>query len=175
MIGYLGKVTRPLILILPKWVNMLKRLDYKLLDKLKTEDWILKNIELNALPVYDDRYIAKIGTYDDDNNIDNNNNDNNNNKYYLGYFNKLVDEHDNSYHCSIIFFFFSIWVFFHEHSRFTGQQGKGEGIYLTPLYHFHPLYRHLDISRVISAESSLLHIAGSRNRTENLWFPSTSR
>ena len=21
--------------------------------------------------------------------------------------------------------FFSIWVFFHEHSRFTGQQGKG--------------------------------------------------
>ena len=82
---------------------MLKRLDYKLLDKLKTEDWILKNIELNALPVYDDRYIAKIGTYDDDNNINNNNNDNNNNKYYLGYFNKLVDEHDNSYHCSIIF------------------------------------------------------------------------
>ena len=24
-------------------------------------------------------------------------------------------------------FFFSIWVFFHEHSRFTGQQGKGRG------------------------------------------------
>ena len=82
---------------------MLKRLDDKLLDKLKTEDWILKNIELNALPVYDDRYIAKIGTYDDDNNINNNSNDNDNNKYYLGYFNKLVDEHDNSYHCSIIF------------------------------------------------------------------------
>ena len=36
-------------------------------------------------------------------------------------------------------FFFSIWVFFHEHSRFTRQQGKGEGTYLTPLYHFHPL------------------------------------
>ena len=53
--------------------------------------------------------------------------------------------------------FFSIWVFFHEHSRFTGQQGKGEGIYLTPLYHFHPLYRHLDISRAITAESSPLH------------------
>ena len=58
--------------------------------------------------------------------------------------------------------FFSIWVFFHEHSRFTGQQGKGKGIYLTPLYHFHPLHRHLDISRAITAESSLLHIAGSR-------------
>ena len=36
-------------------------------------------------------------------------------------------------------FFFSIWVFFHEHSRFAGQQGKGEGIYLAPLYRFHPL------------------------------------
>ena len=35
--------------------------------------------------------------------------------------------------------FFSVWVFFHEHSRFTGQQGKGEGISLTTLYHFHPL------------------------------------
>ena len=73
------------------------------------------------------------------------------------------------------FFFFSIWVFFHEHSRFTGQQGKGEGIYLTPLYHFHPLHRHLDISRAITAESSPLHIAGSRSRTGNLWFPSSSR
>ena len=54
--------------------------------------------------------------------------------------------------------FFSIWVFFHEHSRFTGQQGKGESIYLTPLYHFHPLHRDLDISREITAESSPLHI-----------------
>ena len=26
------------------------------------------------------------------------------------------------------FLFFSIWVFFHEHSRITGLQGKGEGI-----------------------------------------------
>ena len=56
-------------------------------------------------------------------------------------------------------FFFSIWVFFHEHSRFTGQQGKGEGISLTPLYHFHHLHRHLDFSWAIAAESSLLHIA----------------
>ena len=38
-----------------------------------------------------------------------------------------------------------VWVFFHDHSQFTGQQEKGEGISLTPLYHFHPLYRHLDI------------------------------
>ena len=71
--------------------------------------------------------------------------------------------------------FFSIWVFFHKHSRFTGQQGKGEGIYLTPLYHFHPLHRHLDISRVITAESSPLHITGSRTRTGNLCFPRASR
>ena len=33
--------------------------------------------------------------------------------------------------------FFSIWVLFHEHSRITGLQGKGEGIQLTPHYHFH--------------------------------------
>ena len=29
--------------------------------------------------------------------------------------------------------FFSIWFFFHEHSRYTGQQGKREAISLTPL------------------------------------------
>ena len=33
---------------------------------------------------------------------------------------------------------------------------------LTPHYHFHPLHRHLDISWVITAESSPLHIASSR-------------
>ena len=59
---------------------------------------------------------------------------------------------------SVIFFFFSMWVFFHEHSRITGLQGKGEGISLTPHYHFHPLHRHLDINRAITAESSPLHI-----------------
>ena len=56
-------------------------------------------------------------------------------------------------------FFFSIWVFYHDHSRITGLQGKGEGISLTPHYHFHPLHRHLDISRTITAESSPLYIA----------------
>ena len=48
--------------------------------------------------------------------------------------------------------FFSIWVFCHEHSRFTRQQRKGEAIYLTSFKHFHPLRRHLDISRPITAE-----------------------
>ena len=57
---------------------------------------------------------------------------------------------------------FSIWVFYHEHSRFTGQQGKEEAITLTPLYHFHLI--HLEISREITAESSPLHLASSRNQ-----------
>ena len=69
-------------------------------------------------------------------------------------------------------FFFSIRVFFHDHPRITGLWGKGKGISLTPRYHFHPLHRHLDIGRAITAESSPLHIASSRARTENLWFPS---
>ena len=64
-------------------------------------------------------------------------------------------------------YFFSIWVFSHDHSRITGLQGKGKGISLTPHYHFHPLHRHLDISRAITAESSPLHIGSSRARTSN--------
>ena len=71
---------------------------------------------------------------------------------------------------SVFFFLFSTWVFFQEHSPSTGLQGKGEGIYLTPLYHFQPLHRHLDISRVITAEVSPLHIASSRSRTRNLFL-----
>ena len=46
-------------------------------------------------------------------------------------------------------------------SSFTGQQGKGEAISLTRLYHFHALYRRLDTSQVIAAESLPLGIAGS--------------
>ena len=45
---------------------------------------------------------------------------------------------------------------------------KGEGISLTPHYHFHPLHRHLDVSRVVAAENLSLHIASSRNQTRNL-------
>ena len=29
---------------------------------------------------------------------------------------------------------FSIWVFFHEHSRFTGHQGKGEGMMISNVF-----------------------------------------
>ena len=71
---------------------------------------------------------------------------------------------------SIFFFFFAIWVFFYEHSRITGLQGKGKGISLTPLYHFHQLQRHLDISRAITAESSPLHTASSRTRPGTFGF-----
>ena len=70
--------------------------------------------------------------------------------------------------------FLSIWAFFHKHSRITGLKGKGEGISLTPHYHFHPLHRHLGISRAVAAESSPLHRASSRTRTGNLRFPSAS-
>ena len=70
--------------------------------------------------------------------------------------------------------FFCIWVFFHEDSRFTRQQRKEEATSLT-LYHCHLLHRHLDISWVITAESSPLHIASSRTRTENLKSLNTKR
>ena len=79
MIGYLDKVIRPLVLIISRKSRYVKTFkvkngdkdknnkmmsfrtdDEKLLEKYKTtwtkiED--LENIELNTLPVYDDRYI----------------------------------------------------------------------------------------------------------------------
>ena len=61
-------------------------------------------------------------------------------------------------------FFFSIWFFFHEHSGITGLQEIHK-------LQLHPLYRHLDISRAITAGSSPLRIASSRTRTSSLWFP----
>ena len=57
----------------------------------------------------------------------------------------------------ILSFFFSIWDLFHERLRITGLQEKGKGISLIRHYHFHPLHRHLDISRAITAESHLAH------------------
>ena len=63
------------------------------------------------------------------------------------------------------FSIFSTWALFYKHSRIIGLQGKGEGIQLTPYYHFYPLRKHLDISRVIAAGSSPLHIASSRTQT----------
>ena len=40
---------------------------------------------------------------------------------------------------SFVCVFFSFWVFFHKHSRFTGLQGKGKAVSLTHLYYNHPL------------------------------------
>ena len=71
-------------------------------------------------------------------------------------------------------FFFLSGFLFHDHSQITELQGKGEGISWTPHYHFQPFHRHLDIGRVITAESLPLHIASSWTRTGNLWFPSAS-
>ena len=70
-----------------------------------------------------------------------------------------------------LFKVFSIWVFFQKHSQFRGHRGNGEAIPLTPLYHFDPLYKHLDISQMTSP----LHIANSGTRNGNLWFSSASR
>ena len=70
-------------------------------------------------------------------------------------------------------FFLSEFSFTNIHDL-QGSRGRGEAISLIPLYHFHPLQRHLDISRAITAESSTLYIACSRTRTGNLWFPSAS-
>ena len=83
--------------------------------------------------------------------------------------------HKNIQVLDVVWLFFSIWVFFHEHSRITGLQGKGEGISLSPHYYFHSLYKHLGIGRVITAEGSPLRMASSQTRTGNLWFLSASR
>ena len=71
--------------------------------------------------------------------------------------------------------FFSVWVFLHEHSGFTEQQGKRKAIPAALLYLLHLLHKHLDNSQTITAESSLLHKPPSWTRTENLCFSSRSR
>ena len=85
--------------------------------------------------------------------------------------------------CSIFVFHRSIkwkFLFFLSGFSFTTitnprSAGEGEGNFLTPHYHFHPLHRHLDIRRAITAGSSPLHLGSSRTRTGNLWFLSASR
>ena len=80
-------------------------------------------------------------------------------------------------------FILSGFSFTNIHKRFTGQQGRaggggggGGGFFysLTLLYHFHPLHRHLDISRAITPGSSPLRIASRQTQTGNFWFPSAS-
>ena len=73
---------------------------------------------------------------------------------------------DTNMSIGVVLYFFSFTNVHDSHDS------KGEVVSLTPLYHFHPLHRHLDISRAITAESSPLHIVSSRARTGNLCFPS---
>ena len=42
--------------------------------------------------------------------------------------------------------------------------------FLSPLYHFHPLHRPLDPSKVIATEGSPLRIAGSQTQAETFGF-----
>ena len=86
----------------------------------------------------------------------------------------LLQSSQTLYRCYSAKHIFFTWVFFHGHSQFTGQQKKGEAISVGPLYRFHPLQKHLDISRKINVVSSPLHIASSRTRTGNFWFESAS-
>lgn len=53
----------------------------------------------------------------------------------------------------------------------TAEEGGG---YLFNFYHFHPFHRHLDISQMITAESSSLQIASSLTQARFLCFPRTS-
>ena len=48
--------------------------------------------------------------------------------------------------------------------------GEREALYLTPLYHFYLLDRHLDISQAIAAKSSPLQIASRDSDREVLVF-----
>ena len=72
------------------------------------------------------------------------------------------------------FYLFLSGGFFTNIQDSKDSRGRGRLSFLILLYHFGPLHRHLDISRAITAESSPLHIASSRNWTGNLWFPSAS-
>ena len=45
---------------------------------------------------------------------------------------------------------------------------------LVPLYHLHPLNKHLHISWTITADSSLLCMASDRTQTRNIWFLGTN-
>ena len=77
-------------------------------------------------------------------------------------------------HNVLHFFFLSVFFFTDIHnSQDSRRKGEGEAIFLTPLYHFHLLPRHIDIRWVINAESSPIPIANNQTRTQNPWFLST--
>lgn len=71
------------------------------------------------------------------------------------------------------------WVFFYQGvlsldiHNLQGRRGR-ERLILTPLYHFHLFYEHLDISQAVITESSFLHRTSAWTPTGNLWFPIAS-
>ena len=73
---------------------------------------------------------------------------------------------DTHFHLSLIYtyiYFFYLGFGFTFANIHNSQDSRvRERVSLYPLYHYHPLHRHLDISRAITAESSPLHIASSR-------------
>ena len=73
-------------------------------------------------------------------------------------------------------YFFSIWVFFHEHFMIHRTAGEGGGYLFNSSLTLPPVSQTLRyISRAITANSSPVHIADSRTWTGNLWFLSASR
>ena len=68
---------------------------------------------------------------------------------------------------NLLFFFYL--AFFSRIFTIHRTQVRGEAISLFPLYHFHPLHRHLNTGWIIAVESLPLRITGSRNQTCNLW------
>ena len=116
MIGYLDKDIKPLVLIIPKMSGYVKtdkvedkndKLmsfpidDENLLEKYKavwTKTKDLENIKLNALPVYDDRYIkTKIKTYGD--------------KVYNGFRDLNVSEDDTECESFTVISIYSLLVY----------------------------------------------------------------
>ena len=86
----------------------------------------------------------------------------------------ILREYTNREISKVCFFCFCIFYLGSLSRPFTNHrlQGKEKGFSSASHYHFHPLHRHLDISRGIAAEISPLHIGSSRTITGNLWCPS---
>ena len=87
-----------------------------------------------------------------------------------------IQVRENSYPCtSYPFFTFFLSVFLSITFTFRRTAGKRGMPLLTPFYYCYPLHRHLNIIRVITAESSPLHIATDWIWSGNPWLPSASR
>ena len=93
---------------------------------------------------------------------------------FLNYFLSVYSFCWSSLICIYVYIYVFYLGFLLQPSTNHRTAGEGGGHSLTPHYHFHPLPRHLDISRAITAGSSPLHIGSSQTWTGNLWFLRTS-